>query len=346
MHDAEAVWKNRGTAQRSHLVRVDGNSTGPALVAVCRASPHRDLENDNLARDTSMRVGHGPSCRCTLVAGWVIITGVSYSFAVPHAGTANHVTAWSRLNWEEDAFMQQFLAFALMVVFAVPAFAGTQRRIYSVSCEELWPAVKDALLNSGRFSAGGIDDGAMMANFSAGKAYDTQHANTVFLSPQASGCELKLKTSLSSFFVDDADLLKAQVDHSLARHASGAAFTPAPAEKSAAPAPPAPTPAPDQSGDVPEASSPAPAPPAKATLPTQTALVQAGGVQVVISSTPDGADIEIDGRFVGNTPSTIELAPGDHTFAVHKRGYKEWKRQVRTTGGSIHLNADLKGGWF
>jgi hypothetical protein len=250
------------------------------------------------------------------------------------------------VEFEEDSFMQQFLAFALMFVFAVPAFAGTQRRFYSVSCEELWPAVKDALLNSGRFTAEGIDDGAMMADFCIGKTYDTRHANTVFLTPQASGCELKLKTTLSSFFVDDADLLKAQVDNSLARHPSGAAFTPAPAENSAAPTPTEPTPAPGQSGNVQEPSSTAPAPPAKAAAPTQPALVQSGGVQVVISSDPDGADIEIDGRFVGNTPSTIELAPGDHTFAVQKRGDKEWKRQLRTTGGSIHLNAELKSGWF
>src|SRR6266436_1042662 len=36
---------------------------------------------------------------------------------------------------------------------------------------------------------------------------------------------------------------------------------------------------------------------------------------VVIKSTPDGADIAIDGKFVGSTPSTISLKVGEHTIA-------------------------------
>lgn len=43
-----------------------------------------------------------------------------------------------------------------------------------------------------------------------------------------------------------------------------------------------------------------------------------------IPSTPAGADIEVDGGFVGNTPSMIEVSPGDHTVTVSKSGYKSW----------------------
>jgi hypothetical protein len=32
-----------------------------------------------------------------------------------------------------------------------------------------------------------------------------------------------------------------------------------------------------------------------------------------------GADIEVDGNFVGNTPSTLSIAPGQHTIVVKKR---------------------------
>ena len=32
-----------------------------------------------------------------------------------------------------------------------------------------------------------------------------------------------------------------------------------------------------------------------------------------VSSTPPGADIEIDGKFVGSTPSSISIKPGDHS---------------------------------
>jgi hypothetical protein len=64
--------------------------------------------------------------------------------------------------------------------------------------------------------------------------------------------------------------------------------------------------------------------------------------KVSVASTPDGADIEIDGNFVGNTPSVIELAPGDHVVIVKKSGYKPWKRKVKVSGGEIKLTAELE----
>ena len=60
-----------------------------------------------------------------------------------------------------------------------------------------------------------------------------------------------------------------------------------------------------------------------------------------IDSTPPGADIEIDGAFVGNTPSTVPVAPGSHEIAVKKKGFTDWTRKLNVTGGSIHLSADL-----
>ena len=61
-----------------------------------------------------------------------------------------------------------------------------------------------------------------------------------------------------------------------------------------------------------------------------------------ISSIPDGADIEVDGSFMGNTPSAIELTPGEHTVSVTKLGYKPWERKIKLTGGDIKLNAELE----
>jgi len=72
--------------------------------------------------------------------------------------------------------------------------------------------------------------------------------------------------------------------------------------------------------------------------PSQSAQAQAS---IVIESTPPGADIEIDGAFVGNTPSTINVSPGAHLIAVKKKGFSDWTRNLNVTGGSIHLNADL-----
>ncbi len=61
-----------------------------------------------------------------------------------------------------------------------------------------------------------------------------------------------------------------------------------------------------------------------------------------ISSIPDGADIEVDGSFVGNTPSVIELASGEHSILAKKSGYKTWERKIKIGGGEVRINAELE----
>lgn len=61
-----------------------------------------------------------------------------------------------------------------------------------------------------------------------------------------------------------------------------------------------------------------------------------------VESTPAGADISVDGSFVGNTPSNIEVPSGDHTITVSKNGFKDWERKLKTSGGNVNLNAELE----
>lgn len=62
-----------------------------------------------------------------------------------------------------------------------------------------------------------------------------------------------------------------------------------------------------------------------------------------MESNPSAADIEIDGSFVGNTPSDVQVPDGDHTITVKKTGFKDWERKMKVTAGSsIHLNAELE----
>lgn len=64
---------------------------------------------------------------------------------------------------------------------------------------------------------------------------------------------------------------------------------------------------------------------------------------ITITSTPDGADISIDGKFVGSTPSTVRLAPGDHNVSIDKRGFKLWTRVMTVTAnGSVTVAASLE----
>jgi hypothetical protein len=90
-----------------------------------------------------------------------------------------------------------------------------------------------------------------------------------------------------------------------------------------------------------EQTKPAAAPqPVAAPVPVPAA-VSTGKLSV--ASVPDGADIEVDGSFVGNTPSDVQVAEGEHTVAVKKVGFKDWERKLKVSGGSsVHLNAELE----
>ncbi len=62
---------------------------------------------------------------------------------------------------------------------------------------------------------------------------------------------------------------------------------------------------------------------------------------VTIKSDLDGAEIELDGAFVGSTPTTLQLAPGPHAVIVRK-GSATWTRTVQIqAGSSITLSAPL-----
>jgi PEGA domain len=63
---------------------------------------------------------------------------------------------------------------------------------------------------------------------------------------------------------------------------------------------------------------------------------------VSISSTPPSADVEVDGKFVGNTPSSMTLPPGDHTVRITKKGFKAWERKLTVSGGAANVNAELE----
>jgi len=79
--------------------------------------------------------------------------------------------------------------------------------------------------------------------------------------------------------------------------------------------------------------------------PTGTAPVssdQGAAAELEVSSTPDGADIEIDGNFVGSTPSTLGVAAGPHQLSVKKAGFKPWERKITVSSGHIKIDATLE----
>ena len=61
-----------------------------------------------------------------------------------------------------------------------------------------------------------------------------------------------------------------------------------------------------------------------------------------IASSPGGGDIEIDGAFMGSTPSVVEISVGEHNIVIRKSGYKPWERKLKLAGGDIKVTAELE----
>jgi hypothetical protein len=83
--------------------------------------------------------------------------------------------------------------------------------------------------------------------------------------------------------------------------------------------------------------------PAQTPRPTATQpqpVTASGEAKVHVTSSPSGGEIYIDGKFIGNTPSDITLAVGEHVVKVTIGG-KEWSRMVQITGGEIRLHAEV-----
>jgi hypothetical protein len=89
-------------------------------------------------------------------------------------------------------------------------------------------------------------------------------------------------------------------------------------------------------------AAPANAPEQGATASTP-AEPSSASAKLHVESDPPGADIEVDGSFVGNTPSDVQVTRGEHAVAVKKAGFKDWNRTVKVSAGSsVNLSSQLE----
>lgn len=70
--------------------------------------------------------------------------------------------------------------------------------------------------------------------------------------------------------------------------------------------------------------------------PQQVAETKDTGT-INLASDPDGAEIFVDGKFVGNTPATLKLSPGAHKIAMKAAGRSTWERELEVLKDS-HVN--------
>ena len=64
---------------------------------------------------------------------------------------------------------------------------------------------------------------------------------------------------------------------------------------------------------------------------------------VDVKSAPDGAEITVDEKFMGSTPSSLRLTAGDHKIRLEKSGFKNWERTMTVAAGTTAtVNATLE----
>lgn len=81
-------------------------------------------------------------------------------------------------------------------------------------------------------------------------------------------------------------------------------------------------------GCGPASSTPSPAPNIQQTVATPCPA------QVVLVSTPDGAQITLDGQAAGQAPLQLAIAPGHHQIGMQLGGYEPVTRQINARPGS------------
>ena len=61
-------------------------------------------------------------------------------------------------------------------------------------------------------------------------------------------------------------------------------------------------------------------------------------------STPAGADIFLDGGFVGKTPYSMAIEPGEHTVTLRKKDFGTWQRKLTVEAGKRTVGGNLQQG--
>jgi hypothetical protein len=54
------------------------------------------------------------------------------------------------------------------------------------------------------------------------------------------------------------------------------------------------------------------------------------------------AEIDIDGGFVGNTPSSIHVSSGEHVLKITKRGFVPWEKTIKAMPGRAAISPELQ----
>jgi len=139
------------------------------------------------------------------------------------------------------------------------------------------------------------------------------------------------KHGLIVYYVDDVGKVRKQLytfvegggDSALATAAKAAPTSPAPASGATIQGPVV------KSGQAP--------------APEASRSTQQESVKCSFTSAPAGAEVTVDGRYVGSTPSVLSLSAGNHAVEVSLPGFATWKRDLTVSAGAeLTVNAVLQ----
>jgi hypothetical protein len=204
--------------------------------------------------------------------------------------------------WKEINRMKYTVIVLALALTVSPAFAKPKEKTFPASCGRVWAAVKRATVPP-HYNFAQLDD--------AQKRY-----LDITLSGTGDTCTVAIGGNYSGLVHNDKGDLFKRIEEALAEtsseesvRTSGTAATPASSEQHT------------------QAERPKPA----------------GEVgTITLTSMPDGAEVYVDGSFVGNAPATLRLTPGKHTIRVVSKGYKDWSRELSVLASSdVKLTANL-----
>jgi len=84
------------------------------------------------------------------------------------------------------------------------------------------------------------------------------------------------------------------------------------------------------------------APPPNPTPASVTAAPPPPKPELDIWSSPAGADVFLDGQYVGQTPYSAEVALGQHTVDLRKKNYAIWQRKFQANAGKRRIGGNLE----
>ena len=80
--------------------------------------------------------------------------------------------------------------------------------------------------------------------------------------------------------------------------------------------------------------------PAPSAAPGKAEVAQESVVDFWSNTT--GSDIFVDGGYVGKTPSSRKVTPGEHTITIRKQDFQTWQRTIKVTSRNVRVEAYLE----